>query len=102
MYFAADLSTDPAAPIRGGLLMRRLTVWIYGLLTAAMLVFSALRLWTVKQQLTSAEKRLVQISETAAQLREENAEYVLKIGSTSLLENVEGSDGNTGSSDEIG
>ncbi len=59
--------------------MRRITAWIYGLLTAALLLFAALRYREVKLSLISAEDRLTRLRADAAQLEKENRDLILRI-----------------------
>ena len=66
--------------------MRRLTAWIYGLLTAALLVFSAHRYWEVRLQLSYAERSLEQLEESAARLQSENSELTFWIGEAEIAD----------------
>ena len=59
--------------------MRRLTAWIYGLLTAALLIYSVGRYREVHLQLRSAQRSLAQLDRAAALLTAENRELAEQI-----------------------
>ena len=60
--------------------MRRLTAWIYGLLTAVLLVYAARRVVIVRGELMDAGNRLEQLRSEAGALRKENAELTRRLG----------------------
>ena len=64
--------------------MRRITAWIYGLLTAALLLFSLERYRETSLQLTDAGIRLAQLNESIAKLASENRELIEQIGEWDL------------------
>ena len=66
--------------------MRRLTAWIYGLLTALLLAFAAYRYGEICLELSDARDRLEQLDHVSAQLAEDNRRLTEWIGVAELAD----------------
>ena len=69
--------------------MRRITAWIYGLLTAALLVFAIFQFLHVQRQLFSSGQVLEELQAEISRLEAENERLIRVIGEADIADDVD-------------